>query len=100
MGLSLELPPTSALHDIFLVKCGIVYAETLQLICVVGMSYQHYLQYCFHCHILFQVARADIDKSVEHEVVSIDEKFDKELDFLLLYVVVVRINILYDACEE
>ena len=50
--------------------------------------------------IILQIAWTDIDKSCKHEVICEDEELNVELDFLLLDVEVVWINILNDASKE
>jgi hypothetical protein len=54
-----------------------------------SMSYKHDLENCSHIDKLFEITRADLNKTREHEEVSIYHQLNEELCLLPLDVEVV-----------
>jgi hypothetical protein len=97
--LSLELSPTSLVHDLLLIHSNVVDAVLLKLLSVVCVSNEQDLESSSDIDKLLEVAGADLNKSGEHEEVSVDHQLDEELSILFLDVEVIRVDILDYACE-
>lgn len=93
------MAPGSALKDLLLIQGEVVGAVLLQLVSIMSMSNEEYLQHSLGVDELFEVAGADFHQSVEHEEVSEDQQLDEELCLLFLDVEVVRVDVLDDAGE-
>jgi len=95
-----ELLPYLAREYKSLVETDELKAEVFELRAVVGMGKQKHSQHVSMCDKLVYVLAADLSKFWHHEIVSINQNLQEELDALLSDVEVPRVQILDDAVKD